>query len=101
MADDIRTFRVSSWMKNMICKSLKIFHVRKPGVIRWTILGCVTGVLVLGWGDHLRPRPGYGHTHRDTDDHHLTGWSHCNITKVLGVTSTNQSILPAGVRVKM
>ena len=32
-------------MKNMIRKSLKIFHIRKPSVIWWMIVGCVTGVL--------------------------------------------------------
>ena len=44
VADATRTLRTSSRMKNMIRKSLNIFHIRKPGTIRWTILGCVTGV---------------------------------------------------------
>ena len=31
----------------MIRKSLNIFHIRKPGMIRWSIRGCVTGVLTI------------------------------------------------------
>ena len=42
---DIRDVTDDLTTQKMICKLLNIFHIRKPGAIQRTILGCVTGVL--------------------------------------------------------
>ena len=41
----IGVLRMTLWTQKMIRKSLNILHIRIPGAIRRTILGCVTGIL--------------------------------------------------------